>query len=77
MKNSLFSMAKGAFLIPYFVMLFICGIPLLYMELAVGQLTKRGPVGAMISLCPLFQGFFKVVSPMSTYSCESCLRLHL
>lgn len=46
----------GAFLIPYFIMLVVCGIPLLYMELAVGQYTQQGPVGAMHMLSPFFQG---------------------
>lgn len=34
----------------------ICGVPLLYMELAVGQFTGRGPIGAIGQLCPLFKG---------------------
>ncbi|XP_066277294.1 sodium- and chloride-dependent GABA transporter ine-like isoform X3 [Branchiostoma lanceolatum] len=46
----------GAFLIPYFIMLFLCGIPLLYMELAVGQYTQQGPVGALGKICPLLKG---------------------
>ncbi|XP_018020299.1 sodium- and chloride-dependent GABA transporter ine isoform X2 [Hyalella azteca] len=46
----------GAFLIPYFLMLFVCGIPLLLMEMAIGQYTRRGPVGALLSLCPIFIG---------------------
>uniref|UniRef100_A0A1B6CQI5 Transporter n=2 Tax=Clastoptera arizonana TaxID=38151 RepID=A0A1B6CQI5_9HEMI len=46
----------GAFLVPYFLILIICGIPLLYMELAIGQFTKRGPIGALAQLCPLFKG---------------------
>ncbi|XP_066964111.1 uncharacterized protein [Macrobrachium rosenbergii] len=46
----------GAFLIPYFLMLFLCGIPLLLMELAVGQYTRRGPIGALEKLCPIFKG---------------------
>ncbi|KZS13918.1 Transporter [Daphnia magna] len=46
----------GAFLIPYFIMLVVCGIPLLYMELAVGQYTRQGPIGAMHKMCPLFKG---------------------
>nr|XP_045582340.1 sodium- and chloride-dependent GABA transporter ine-like isoform X2 [Procambarus clarkii] len=46
----------GAFLIPYFIMLFICGIPLLLMELTVGQYTRRGPVAALEKICPLFKG---------------------
>lgn len=46
----------GAFLIPYFVMVFICGIPLLYMEFAIGQYTRLGPVHAFAKICPLFKG---------------------
>lgn len=29
---------------------------MLYMELAVGQFTGRGPIGALGHLCPLFKG---------------------
>lgn len=46
----------GAFLIPYFTMLLVCGIPLLYMELAVGQYTRLGPIQAMSKICPFFKG---------------------
>ncbi|XP_046389982.1 sodium- and chloride-dependent GABA transporter ine isoform X1 [Ischnura elegans] len=46
----------GVFLVPYFIILVVCGIPLLYMELAVGQYTRRGPIGALGKLCPLFKG---------------------
>lgn len=46
----------GVFLIPYFMTMLICGVPLLYMELAVGQYTGRGPIGALGHLCPLFKG---------------------
>ena len=46
----------GAFLIPYMIMLVLCGIPLLYMELAVGQYTRRGPIGALGKLCPILKG---------------------
>ena len=46
----------GAFLIPFAVMLLLCGIPLLYMELAVGQYTRRGPIGAMEKLSPIMKG---------------------
>nr|QRN45426.1 sodium- and chloride-dependent GABA transporter ine [Carausius morosus] len=46
----------GVFLVPYFLILVICGIPMLYMELAVGQFTRRGPIGALGQICPLFKG---------------------
>ncbi|KAL3857832.1 hypothetical protein ACJMK2_012463 [Sinanodonta woodiana] len=51
-----FRSGGGAFLIPYFIMLVLCGVPLLFMELAVGQYTKQGPVGALSKICPLFKG---------------------
>uniref|UniRef100_H2YP62 Transporter n=1 Tax=Ciona savignyi TaxID=51511 RepID=H2YP62_CIOSA len=35
----------GAFLIPYFIMLLLEGIPLFYMEIAIGQRLRRGSVG--------------------------------
>jgi SNF family Na+-dependent transporter len=46
----------GAFLIPFFIMLVLCGVPLAYMEMAVGQCTQQGPTGAIRKLCPFFQG---------------------
>ncbi|CAJ1064401.1 sodium- and chloride-dependent GABA transporter ine [Xyrichtys novacula] len=46
----------GAFLVPYLLMLMVLGIPLLYMELTVGQYTRRGPVHALAIVCPLLKG---------------------
>ncbi|KAJ8307131.1 hypothetical protein KUTeg_015215 [Tegillarca granosa] len=46
----------GAFLIIYLIMWALCGIPLMYLELAVGQHTRKGPIGALCQLCPLFKG---------------------
>ncbi|XP_068744715.1 sodium-dependent dopamine transporter-like [Montipora capricornis] len=46
----------ATFLIPYFLMLAINGIPLFYMELAIGQYLSLGTVGAWTALCPLARG---------------------
>ena len=46
----------ATFLIPYFVMLAINGIPLFYMELAIGQYLSLGTVGAWTAICPLARG---------------------
>ncbi|KAM8897567.1 sodium- and chloride-dependent GABA transporter ine [Spinachia spinachia] len=46
----------GAFLVPYLLMLVVLGVPLLYMELTVGQYTRRGPVHALANVCPLLKG---------------------
>ncbi|GAB1602619.1 sodiumchlorideine-likedependent and chloride-dependent GABA transporter ine-like [Argonauta hians] len=51
-----YSSGGGAFLIPFFIMLVICGLPLMYMELAVGQYTRQGPIGALGKMCPFFKG---------------------
>lgn len=47
---------SGVFLVPYFLILIVCGVPLLYMELSIGQFTRRGPIGALGQICPLFKG---------------------
>ncbi|XP_019956377.2 sodium- and chloride-dependent GABA transporter ine isoform X2 [Paralichthys olivaceus] len=51
-----YSSGGGAFLIPYFTMVLLCGIPLLFLEFAIGQYTRLGPVHALNKICPLFKG---------------------
>ncbi|KAI3379502.1 hypothetical protein SNEBB_009202 [Seison nebaliae] len=46
----------GAFLIPFLILLILCGLPLLYLEYLVGQVTRLGPVGGLRKFCPFFQG---------------------
>ncbi|XP_062307819.1 sodium- and chloride-dependent GABA transporter ine isoform X1 [Osmerus eperlanus] len=46
----------GAFLVPYLTMLLLCGIPLLFLEFALGQYTHLGPVLAFSKVCPLLKG---------------------
>ncbi|XP_028313238.1 sodium- and chloride-dependent GABA transporter ine [Gouania willdenowi] len=46
----------GAFLIPYLIMVLLCGIPLLFLEFAIGQYTRLGPVHAFTKICPLLKG---------------------
>ena len=46
----------GAFLIPYLVMFVFGGLPLFYMELALGQYQKAGCISIWKNICPLFKG---------------------
>ena len=46
----------GAFLIPYFVMLFVVGIPLFYLELTLGQKMRRGSFRSWYKVCPPLSG---------------------
>jgi hypothetical protein len=45
----------GAFLIPFLIFLFVIGIPLMYLELCVGQFTSRGPALSYV-MVPIFKG---------------------
>lgn len=48
----------GAFLIPYFVMLAIEGIPIFYLELAIGQRLRKGAIGVWNQVSPFLAGTF-------------------
>lgn len=59
MKICLFtyiSLFIGAFLVPYCIMLVVGGIPLFYMELALGQFNRKGAITCWGRLVPLFKG---------------------
>ncbi|XP_074651903.1 sodium- and chloride-dependent taurine transporter-like [Tubulanus polymorphus] len=45
----------GAFLIPYLICVLVGGVPLFFLEVAVGQFMSKGGVGTW-SICPLFEG---------------------
>uniref|UniRef100_W5N3P1 Transporter n=1 Tax=Lepisosteus oculatus TaxID=7918 RepID=W5N3P1_LEPOC len=46
----------GAFLIPYVLFLFTCGIPVFLLETALGQYTSQGSITCWKKICPLFEG---------------------
>ncbi|XP_062291547.1 inactive sodium-dependent neutral amino acid transporter B(0)AT3 [Scomber scombrus] len=46
----------GAFLIPYLIALVFEGLPLLYLELAIGQRLRMGSIGVWNSISPLLGG---------------------
>ena len=47
---------SGAFLIPYVIMLAIEGIPIFYLELALGQRLRKGAIGAWNEVSPYLGG---------------------
>uniref|UniRef100_A0A8C5PB53 Transporter n=1 Tax=Leptobrachium leishanense TaxID=445787 RepID=A0A8C5PB53_9ANUR len=46
----------GAFLIPYLIFFCTCGIPVFFLEIALGQYSSQGGVTAWRKICPLFEG---------------------
>ncbi|KAF6731574.1 Sodium- and chloride-dependent GABA transporter 2 [Oryzias melastigma] len=46
----------GVFFIPYLLFIFTCGIPLFFLETALGQFTSQGGITCWRRICPLFQG---------------------
>ncbi|XP_037616566.1 sodium- and chloride-dependent GABA transporter 2-like [Sebastes umbrosus] len=46
----------GAFLIPYLIFLFTCGVPVFFLETALGQYTSEGGVTCWRKISPLFEG---------------------
>ncbi|XP_077084964.1 sodium-dependent noradrenaline transporter [Siphateles boraxobius] len=56
----------GAFLIPYILFLFIAGMPLFYMELALGQYNREG-AATLWKICPVFKGVGYTVIVIALY----------
>ena len=46
----------GAFLIPFFICLFLIGMPCMYMELAIGQYFQLGNISIWAKLSPFLKG---------------------
>ncbi|XP_061436739.1 sodium-dependent serotonin transporter-like [Lethenteron reissneri] len=57
----------GAFLFPYMVMVVFGGVPLFYMELALGQFHRTGAISLWSKICPLFKGVGYAICVMSLY----------
>lgn len=64
------SLFTGAYLVPYFILLILIGIPLFFLELAVGQRIRRGSIGVWNYVCPRLGGI-GVSSLMVSEWCSS------
>ncbi|KAI6241590.1 Transporter [Aphelenchoides fujianensis] len=63
-----FKNGGGAFLIPYTIMVLLAGIPLFYMELALGQYYRKGAISTWGRICPLFKGIGYCVIMTALYT---------
>uniref|UniRef100_A0A671TZ68 Transporter n=1 Tax=Sparus aurata TaxID=8175 RepID=A0A671TZ68_SPAAU len=59
----------GGFLIPYLIMLLLEGVPLFYLELAIGQKMSRGSIGAWTAISPYLGGVGLASVVTSLYLC--------
>lgn len=50
----------GAFLIPYFIVLFVVGRPIYYLEMIVGQFSSRGSA-KVYDMVPAMRGNFRKI----------------
>ncbi len=51
----------GAFLIPYYILLVLEGLPILLMEFAIGQRLRKGCVGVWRAINPYLTGVGKEI----------------
>ena len=58
----------GVFLIPYTIFLVLVGIPLVFLELCVGQFTSTGPLTCW-RMVPLFRGIGLSMNIVNGYLC--------
>ncbi|TKS78723.1 Sodium-dependent serotonin transporter [Collichthys lucidus] len=57
----------GAFLIPYIMMAIFGGVPLFYMELALGQFHRTGAISIWKHICPIFKGIGYAICIITLY----------
>ncbi|XP_068601789.1 solute carrier family 6 member 4a [Brachionichthys hirsutus] len=57
----------GAFLLPYLLMAVFGGVPLFYMELALGQFHRSGCISVWKHICPIFKGIGFAICIIALY----------
>lgn len=71
--NFSFLACSASFLIPYVIFLVFCGIPIFYLEVALGQYTQQGVVGAWAAYVPFLGG--KIYTTCFASLIMECLRI--
>ncbi|XP_031424194.1 sodium- and chloride-dependent GABA transporter 2-like isoform X1 [Clupea harengus] len=61
----------GAFLVPYVLFLLSCGIPMFFLETAMGQYTSQGCITCWRHFCPLFEGIGYATQVVIAYAAVS------
>ncbi|KAF2359890.1 Sodium:neurotransmitter symporter [Trinorchestia longiramus] len=57
----------GAFLVPYVIMLLFGGLPLFFLELALGQYHKQGCITVWRRICPMLKGIGYAICMIDLY----------
>lgn len=74
--------STGSFLVPYLIMLIVEGMPLLYLELAVGQRMRQGSIGAWRTISPYLSGvgmwdIFQFLTGSCSWASQVCRLLSM
>ncbi|MGH0182425.1 UNVERIFIED_CONTAM: hypothetical protein FKN15_009462 [Acipenser sinensis] len=64
----------GAFLIPYVIFFICCGIPVFFLETALGQFTSEGGITCWRKVCPLFEVNKAIATKISATTNPSHIR---
>ena len=65
---------EGSFLIPYLILAILVGLPLFFIELALGQYSAFGPTRLFGKMAPIFKGLgFAMVAVSSVVSIAYCV----
>ena len=52
---------SGAFLLVYFIAMALCGVPIFFQEVAIGQYLGSGGMTLVAQLCPILKGKYHFV----------------